>query len=186
MSENQKKKRAKAGHPEVHGETIAKFEFFDNGYNPYSRYLDEDKVDLILRKVEGDIIKYIDVQVKYGRLFECGKKWEQKNFDLTSWRFFLEDEFSKLTNPNLLIAYVLVNPTLGYQGDIFIFKATEFHRLINSGIKTSTKKGIQYKMHIAHCKKDLKWYVWKKQGFEDLNSDTVIEVTNYRRNFKIY
>ncbi len=45
-----KKDRSKAGHYEIQGETIAKFEFFDNGYNPYSRYLDIDKVDLILRK----------------------------------------------------------------------------------------------------------------------------------------
>lgn len=30
----------KSGHYEIHGETIAKFEFFQNGFNPYSRYLD--------------------------------------------------------------------------------------------------------------------------------------------------
>ncbi len=42
--------KLKAGHAEIQGETIAKFELFENGFNPYSRYLDVDKVDLILRK----------------------------------------------------------------------------------------------------------------------------------------
>lgn len=43
-------RRRRAGHPEVFGETIAKFEFFQNGWNPFSRFLDVDKVDLILRR----------------------------------------------------------------------------------------------------------------------------------------
>jgi hypothetical protein len=42
--------RRKAGHYEVLGETYAKFEFFQKGWNPYSRFLDVDKVDLILRR----------------------------------------------------------------------------------------------------------------------------------------
>lgn len=58
MEDSQKIKKSRSGHYEIHGETIAKFEFFDNGYNPYSRYLDTDKVDLILRKNEGNRIKY--------------------------------------------------------------------------------------------------------------------------------
>jgi hypothetical protein len=65
----------KAGHYEIQGETIAKFEFFDNGFNPYSRYLDVDKVDLILRQRVGSSISYVEVQVKYGRLYDCTPKW---------------------------------------------------------------------------------------------------------------
>lgn len=42
--------RRKAGHYEILGETYAKFEFFENGWNSYSRFLDVDKVDLILRR----------------------------------------------------------------------------------------------------------------------------------------
>ncbi len=41
--------RQQAGHYEILGETYAKFEFFENGWNPYTRFLDVDKVDLILR-----------------------------------------------------------------------------------------------------------------------------------------
>jgi hypothetical protein len=42
--------RSRAGHYEILGETYAKFEFFEKGWNPYSRFLDVDKVDLILRR----------------------------------------------------------------------------------------------------------------------------------------
>ena len=42
--------RQKAGHYEILGETYAKFEFFENGWYPYSRFFDVDKVDLILRR----------------------------------------------------------------------------------------------------------------------------------------
>ncbi len=85
--------RGKAGHYEILGETYAKFEFFENGWNPYARFLDIDKVDLILRRRGSDGPTYREVQVKYGKLHEVGAKWEQKLFDLTSWRFFREKEF---------------------------------------------------------------------------------------------
>lgn len=58
--------RRKAGHYEILGETYAKFEFFENGWNPYSRFLDVDKVDLILRRRDTDQPIYREVQVKYG------------------------------------------------------------------------------------------------------------------------
>lgn len=77
---------------------------------------------------------------------------------------------------------MLVNPN-GYSGDIFIFKASTFHELINSTIETNTNTGIQFKMYIAHCKNDNNWYMWKKYKFAELNSETVINVTDYRRNF---
>jgi hypothetical protein len=37
----------KAGHYEILGETYAKVEFFEKGWNSYSRLLDVDRVDLI-------------------------------------------------------------------------------------------------------------------------------------------
>ena len=36
--------RRKAGHYEILGETCAKFEFFENGWNPHSRFLDVDNI----------------------------------------------------------------------------------------------------------------------------------------------
>ena len=84
----EKEKKQKAGHYEVLGETYAKFEFFENGWNPYSRFLDEDKVDLILRSRNSEIAIYREIQVKYGKLYQVGQKWELPLFDITSWRFF--------------------------------------------------------------------------------------------------
>lgn len=175
--------KQKAGHYEIQGETIAKFEFFDNGFNPYSRYLDVDKVDLILRTRNGNNIKYIEVQVKYGRLYKCGVKWQQEHFDYTSWRFFKLNEFNELINNNLYIAYVLAHPE-GYKGDIFIFSAQKFNELINQAIISNTKKGKMAKICIAHCKHNDKWYMWRKLNFKTINETNSIEVTKYRRNFE--
>ncbi len=180
----EKTKKQKAGHYEVHGETIAKFELFDQGFNPYSRYLDVDKVDLILRKRVDKDIRYVEIQVKYGRLYKCEPKWERAFFDYTSWRFFKPDEFAD-SHENLYVAYVLVHPPpIGYKDDIFIFPAIEFHRLINQAVATKTKKGMRAKMYIARSRDGNRWYVWRRMGFQELNSETVVDVTHYRRSFR--
>ena len=177
-----KESKSRAGHYEIQGETIAKFEFFDNGFNPYSRYLDVDKVDLLLRKREDQKIQYIEVQVKYGRLYPCTPKWQTNNFDFTSWRFFKVDEF-KYSHDNFFIAYIFAHPS-GYRGDIFIFPAKEFHRLINLARIANTKKGKQAKVYIAHSIHDDHWYLWKKWNFDTINEETTVDVTKYRRNFE--
>lgn len=56
--------KLKAGHYEIQGETIAKFELFEQKWNPYSRYLDVDKIDLILRKRLKNKTVYREIQVK--------------------------------------------------------------------------------------------------------------------------
>jgi len=176
-----KKQKARAGHQEIQGETIAKFEFFDYGYNPYSRYLDEDKIDLILRKKEGNNIIYKEIQVKYGRLYECTPKWESKLFDFTSWKFFKAEEF-KNASDNLFVAYVLSFPE-GYRGDIFIFPAKEFNQIISSAIERNTKKGIQYCVYFSRSLKDGKWYLRKKSKFDKINNVNTLCIERYRRNF---
>jgi len=176
-----KVEKQKAGHYEIQGETIAKFEFFDNGFNPYSRYLDIDKIDLILRKRIGQKIQYIEVQVKYGRLYKCTPRWQIDKFDYTTWRFFKLNEFSE-SHDNLFIAYVMGHPD-GYKGDIFIFPVKKFHELINSGIIRNTKKGKQACIYIAHSIKDNKWYLWKKLGFEKITPENAVDVSVFRRNF---
>ena len=91
------KLRRKAGHYEILGETYAKFEFFQKGWNPYSRFLDVDKVDLILRRTKGGSPVYREVQVKFGKLYRVGAAWERRLFDVTSWRFFRNDEFDRVS-----------------------------------------------------------------------------------------
>src|SRR5262245_3472368 len=110
-----------AGHYEVLGETYAKFEFFENGWNPYTRFLDVDKVDLILRRRHQNRPVYREVQMKYGKLYQVGTSWERAIFDYTSWRFFREDEFEAyLDHSDFFIALILA-ADIGYQRDIFIF-----------------------------------------------------------------
>jgi hypothetical protein len=175
---------AKAGHYEILGETIAKFEFFENGFNPYSRYLDIDKVDILLRKKINGKINYFEVQVKYGRLYRVSVKWEKNIFDLTSWRFFKLDDF-KYSDKNLFLTYVMAEPETGYKGDIFIFPIRVFHLLIQSALRRNTKKGPKACMYIAHSPKDNHWYLWKKTGFIELNDESIVDVTKYRRAFHL-
>ena len=58
------------GHLEIIGETAAKLLLFQRGWNPFSRFLDVDKVDLILRRNRKNKTEYREIQVKYRRLFE--------------------------------------------------------------------------------------------------------------------
>jgi len=181
-----KKKKSKAGHYEIQGETIAKFELFDQGWNPYSRYLDVDKVDLLLRQRNDNGVEYREIQVKYGKLYPCYLKWEKNIFDITSWRFFKEDEFKDyIDSPNLFLIYVL-SLDEGYKGDIFIFPISDFNKIINNSLVSSTKKGKQRKLLISRSiENKSKWYVRKDsiKNIKDLSS--CIEVTMYRRNFDL-
>lgn len=61
-------------------------------------------------------------------------------FDITSWKFFKKDEFSKYYAENLFLIYVLSLDD-GYKGDIFIFPIKEFNEIINNALITNSKKG---------------------------------------------
>jgi hypothetical protein len=173
----------KAGHYEIHGETIAKFEFFQHGFNPYSRYLDVDKVDLILRKKEKNVVRFVEVQVKFGTLYVAKSKWYSKRLRCHSWKFFNLDEF-KNSQDNLYIAYVLSLPN-EYRGDIFVFPVKEFHKLINKAVKSKTKKGLKAKFMIANDIATEKWFLCTQPKFGSNDVTNGIDVTSYRRNFKI-
>lgn len=167
------------------GETYAKFEFFEKGWNPYSRFLDVDKVDLILRRRTATGRLYREIQVKFGKLYPVGPEWERRLFDFTSWRFFKEDEFvAQMDQKDFFIAYVLSrDPTPdkpAYQGDIFIFPVRDFDRLIRCGIPS---KG-QRKIYISRLKGDAeRWVLRRANRFDEVTDDTCLNVTAYRRNF---
>ena len=173
--------KRRAGHYEILGETFAKFEFFENGWNPYTRFLDVDKVDLIVRRVIGGVPDYREIQVKYGKLYDCDVKWELPLFDLTSWRFFKKDEFANFAHrTDFFIAYVLAHDT-GYNRDIFIFPVADFRRIV---IAQSIPTGERVKTYISRSKADpSRWFVRRKNRFEGICDETCYEVTRYRRNF---
>lgn len=180
-----KHERLLAGHAEIQGETIAKFELFEQGFNPYSRYLDIDKVDLILRKRTGNRVQYYEVQVKFGRLYPVGSRWEKELFDVTSWKFFRPTEF-KNSPKHLFIAYVLaLPPPDGYKGDIFIFPVSSFQSLIEAAPTVNSKNGVKARVYLSRSLADGKWYLRTKGSFgsEEFASSTLC-VEEYRRNFK--
>lgn len=179
-----KKEKQHAGHAEIHGETIAKFEFFEQGFNPYSRYLDVDKVDLILRKKDGKKPVYHEVQVKYGRLHECKPgPWQSKLFDVTSWRFFNPAEFKNCPD-TLFAAYVLVPPGGYYRGDIFVFPVRKFEKLIESAIRCNSKKGPRMTVCFSRSIQDKdQWYLRCLSKFDKIGDESTIDVSPFRRNF---
>jgi hypothetical protein len=177
-----KKMKLKAGHWEILGETIAKFEFFENGWNPYSRFLDVDKVDLILRRRLPSEIVYREVQVKFGKLFERLIPWGKLLFSCSSFRFFSEKNLDDMTKQKeLFLAYVL-SPDGGFKGDMFIFPIADFARIVRSSIQSDP----DYKVYISRKLGDEnRWFV-RRQGrqFKVIDGETTVEVTRYYRNFR--
>jgi hypothetical protein len=175
--------RSKAGHPEILGETLAKFEFFENGWNPYSRFLDVDKVDLILRRRDSERVIYREVQVKYGKLFEV-RGWEREHFDFSTFRFFKENEFAgQLDQRNFFVAYV-VSRERGYQGDIFVFPVRHFMEKIRCA---PIIKGQRRRVLISRLKGESEQWVLRRTNhrFTKLTDEVCVDVSRYRRNFAL-
>jgi hypothetical protein len=181
---SEKETKQKAGHQEILGETLAKFEFFKNGWHPYTRFLDVDKVDLILRRRRGDRVEYRDVQVKYGKLYTIEQsKWEKKLFDTTSWRFFGVKDLEDLQKRNnLYLTYVLSRMDDRYQGDILVFPIQEFVAAVKQSVKSGDDR---FKLYMSKGLGDEnRWYV-RRQGrkFEQLDEVTVFDISKHYRNF---
>jgi len=175
--------RRKAGHYEILGETYAKFEFFENGWNPYSRFLDVDKVDLILRRKNPSGEKlYREVQVKFGKLHEVDSPWEQKLFDFSSFRTFKENEFAdQIDQKDFFIAYILARD-IGYKGDIFIFPVRDFvEKVIRCAIPIRGGR----KAYITRLKDKPEQWVVRRMGrrFTAVTNETCLDVSEHWRNF---
>jgi hypothetical protein len=173
--------RRKAGHQEILGETLAKFEFFQHGWHPYTRFLDIEKIDLILRRRRNGKAEYREIQVKFGKLFTCTQRWEKPLFSVSSWRFFKEKALADLSEyPGLFLAYVLA-PDDGFKGDVFILPVKTFVDLIRRSDKLGNG---DYRVCISRShEKEPHWYLRRRSGFDKLDRDSVIDVTEHYRNF---
>ena len=175
-----KEDKLRAGHQEILGETLAKFEFFQAGWHPYSRFLDVDKVDLLLRRRKKDSLpEYKEVQVKFGKLYTCRAQWERDLFSSTSWRFFSEKNLTDIEERGrLFLAYVLAADHGGFQGDMFIFRIADFVRMadrLGNG---------NYRLYISRSVADpSRWYVRRKWNFSTLDESSVVDVSRYYRDF---
>jgi hypothetical protein len=72
---NHLERQIKSGHREIIGETIAKLKLFDEGFNVYSRFLDIEGIDFIVRRRKGKKIRYIEIQMKYSRPYHNEKAY---------------------------------------------------------------------------------------------------------------
>jgi hypothetical protein len=174
------KSRRKAGHYEILGETHAKLEFFQHHWNPYSRFLDVDKVDLVLRKTTSRGPIYRDVQVKFGKLYRCEPKWERALFDLTSWRFFNQQEFDAVGR-HLFLAYVLSEDD-HYDGDFFVFPIADFARAIANAPLSAGK----HQVYISRsCSDPARWYLRQQKKFTAITPESCLDLSRYRRAFDL-
>ena len=181
-------KQQQAGHYEVLGETYAAFELFENGWNPYSRFLDVDKVDFILRKLHEKKPIYREAQVKYGKLYAVTSKWEKALFDVTSWRFFKTGEFDGYKQRKDFFLIYVMSAGRGNDREIFVFPIAVFCDLIEKAITRKSKKlGTKKAMYISRSLADKgRWYLRTgRERMASITHENCFEVTEYRRAFKL-
>ena len=106
----------------------------------------------------------------------------KKLFDVTSWRFFKPSEFvEQINRKDFFVTYVLAHDS-GYDKDIFVFPVAVFDQLIKNAITSGEKK----KVYISRSKEDPdKWFLRKQRKIEEINETSCIDVSEYRRNFKV-
>jgi len=175
---------AKPGHLEIIGETAAKLLLFQKGWNPYSRFLDVDKVDLILRRTQKNKTEYREIQVKYRRLFEHEPdRWDGKLFSATAWYNADLDEFAA-HRPGFFIMFVFGYPNRTIEKDVLLFPSAEFHKIIEKS--PPIKDGKKRVLYISKGRKGQGWYIWlSRRKFESITPQTCQDVSRYLNNFKI-
>jgi len=153
-----------AGHKEIIGETIAKLVLFKNGFNPYTRFLDKEAIDLIIRNDKGEKVTYNEIQIKYSKKYLDPKEnyWfsiNQRTFKPRHYFYFMficEDEDKILIIPSLTLNRILEKAKL-------------------------TKKDNQEfgRWHFIVDKKDEGYFLRTERGNE--NTD----ITHYFNNFNV-
>jgi tRNA uridine 5-carbamoylmethylation protein Kti12 len=176
----------RSGHLEIIGETAAKLLLFQQGWNPYSRFLDVDKVDLILRRNRQNAPEYREIQVKYRRLYEPDKpsRWDAKLFSVTAWYTANIDEFAS-HRPGFFVMFVFGYPNRRIEPDVLIFPSRVLHEIIQ--LSASHKKdGDTKSLFISKSLADSRWYVrLTRRKIAQIDTTNCEDVTKYRNNFAI-
>lgn len=177
-------KETRPGHLEIIGETAAKLLLFQKGWNPYSRFLDVDKVDLILRRTQKSKTEYREIQVKYRRLFEHDQdRWEGKLFSATAWYNVDIDEF-KGHRPGFLILFVFGYQDRRIEKDVLLFPSIEFHEIIKKS--PPFKRAEKRVLYISKARVGTGWYIWlARKKFNQINPNTCQDVSMYLNNFAL-
>jgi hypothetical protein len=176
----------RSGHLEIIGETAAKLLLFQQGWNPYSRFLDVDKVDLILRRNRNNAPEYREIQVKYRRVWEGSEQgpWASKFFSATAWYSAKMNEFAS-HRPGFFVMFVVGYPNRRIETDVLIFPSRALHEIIQRA--PLHKKGEDTRvLYISKSLADSRWYVrLTRNKIAQIDATTCDDVTNYCNNFAI-
>jgi len=175
-----------SGHLEIIGETAAKLLLFQQGWNPYSRFLDVDKVDLILRRNRNNAPEYREIQVKYRRLYAADKlsRWDSRLFSAVAWYTPDNDEFAS-HRPGLFVMFIFGYPDRRIEKDVLILPSRALHEIIQRSPRHK-KTGEKRSLYISKSRADGRWYVrLTRTKFTQIDATTCIDVTPYCGNFAI-
>jgi hypothetical protein len=176
----------RSGHLEIIGETAAKLLLFQKGWNPYSRFLDVDKVDLILRRNRKNNPEYREIQVKYRRLYGNDKStgWASKFFSATAWYTAETDEFAS-HRPGFFVMFIFGYSNRALEKDVLIFPSRDLHDIIQR-CPLHKKNGDKRSLYISKSCADSRWYVrLTRRKFVQIDPNTGVDVTKYRNNFAV-
>lgn len=106
-----------------------------------------------------------------------GSRWAKTSFnELASPPF---DAY--LQQPHFFVVLVLAAET-GYRGDIFIFPVKDFARVVQMGIPAKGHR----KVYISRVRDEPdRWVLRRKNKFTEINGESVVDVSRYRRNFSL-
>lgn len=146
----------KSGHKEVIGETIAKLKLFYEGFNVYSRFLDVDAVDFIIRVRKNKKLSYREIQMKYS------KHYLKRNY---YWFGISKSSFEHRENHFFMFI-------CGDIKNIFVIpskKMSNYLKKFNHDDK---------KWHVVIRERKNMWYFATKEKNKDIN------ITEFMNNFK--
>lgn len=174
-----KSEKVKPGHQEIIGETLAKLWFFENGWDPYDRFLDRFKVDFVLRTQKQPDPIYRDIQVKFRSLHEP-PKWMKPMFCSQTGIALGKDEF-KDHRPQLFIVVVLRAKTKPNQVDYFVFPSDWFRSRVEEApfYKADVSKIVSF----AKGTEGDDWFILKqRKQFKSISPETCLSIKEYRNN----
>lgn len=145
-----------SGHKEIIGETIAKLRLFYEGFNVYSRFLDIDAVDFVIRKRKGKAVAYKEIQMKYSKHHMEGNEY---------WYGIGKNTFER--RANFFFMFIC-----GDMDKIFIIPSIKLHNWLKKML------GDVKKWHIIIRERKNMWYMITKREHENIN------ITEYLNDFK--
>ena len=151
-----------AGHKEIIGETIAKLILHKRGFNPYSRFLDKEAIDLIVRNDKGKEVTYNEIQVKYSKKY--------LDPDENYWFKINQRTF----NPRFYYYFMFICED---DDKIFIIPSLTLKGMLKK-IKLNIKKEEDFgKWHIIIRKKENKYFL------DTMREEEKVDITGYLNDF---